>query len=135
MRTKHADPRRVPGHTGPDSPGAQVVLGSVVYWLEDDLGRRVSKRFSQTDQLLVLAGRALENLGTLDGWTLASRDTDGPRRILASGADLAHLATPFMPARAPSEAAVMARLREALCADRVDARRALAVTDETVYQA
>ena len=134
MRTKHADHRSRAGRTGPIPPVTTVVSEAEAYWLEDDLGRRVSKRYTGSRQPLVLAGRALENLGSLDGWTVACQGADGMRRILASGDELVELASSFMPVRTPPEAAVMGRLREALRAERGDDASSHEVTDDAFDQ-
>ena len=134
MPTKHADHRSRAGRTGPIPPAATVVSEAEAYWLEDDLGRRVSKRYTGSRQPLVLAGRALENLGSLDGWTVARQGADGVRRILACGDELAELALSFMPVRTPAEAAVMGRLRKALRAERGDDASSHEVTDDPFDQ-
>ena len=106
---------------------------SVSYWLEDDCGSRVSKYFATSERPLKLAGRVLENVGTLDGWTVAHRDSQGCRHVVASGTTLARLATPFMPVRTPAEAAAIGRFNEALRRDPGFPGRADVVTDERVY--
>ncbi len=133
MRTKTADLIRqsrspaIAASPGPSIPEADA------YWLEDDLGNRVSKLFRTSDSPLRLAGRVLETLGHVDGWTLAWRDVSGDRQVLATGGDLAALATPYRPARSPDEAAHMSRFNEARRRDPAFPTRARAVTDERVY--
>jgi len=115
---------------------APAVLGpashvSVAYWLEDDLGNRISKLYASSDKPLKLAGRALDNVGSLEGWTVARRDVAGTRHAVASGADLETLAAPFLPVRTVAEAAAMRRFDEARRS--MGFRRANVVTDERVY--
>jgi hypothetical protein len=104
---------------------------SVAYWLEDDLGNRISKLYASSDKPLKLAGRALDNVGSLEGWTVARRDIAGTRHAVASGADLETLAAPFLPVRTAAEAAAMRRFDEARRS--MGFRRANVVTDERVY--
>ena len=78
-----------------------------------------------------LAGRALDNVGSLEGWTVARRDTAGTRHVVASGTDLETMAIPFMPVRAAAEAATLRRFDEARRS--MGFRRANVVTDERVY--
>jgi hypothetical protein len=131
MRTKTTDrgPLRLataaPGVVGP------IFSNTVAYWLEDDLGNRISKLFVTSDRPLKLAGRALENVGSLTGWTVARRDTAGVRHIIASGAELEVMSRPFMPARTPAEAEHIKRFNEARRA--AGFRQANLVTDERVY--
>lgn len=134
MRTKHAEHRSRAGRTGPVPPVATVAPEAQVFWLEDELGRPVSKRYTGIRQPLVLAGRALENLGALDGWSIACHGADGVRRIVASGGALAELALPFLPVRTPPEAAVMGRLRKALRAERGNHASSREVTDDASDQ-
>ena len=132
MRTKTTD-RRV----AVESPTSPVAFPSfpdaVAYWLEDDLGNRVSKLFVSSEKPLKLAGRAFENLGTLQGWTVARRDLDGTRHVVASGSGLEALAQSFMPVRAPDEAAAVRRFNMARRRDPAFPSRAQVDTDERVY--
>jgi len=99
MQSGRAAPRR-----SPPVPGLTAAEADA-YWLEDDLGNRVSRLFRTSDSPLRLAGRVLENLGHVDGWTVAWRNVSGDRQVRASGSELATLATPHMPARSADEAA------------------------------
>jgi hypothetical protein len=108
-----------------------VFLDTVACWLEDEVGNRVSKLFATSDKPLRLAGRVLENVGSLDGWTVARRDSAGVRHVVASGAELEVMATPFMPARPPTEAEHVRRLNVARRAEGF--RRASVITDERVH--
>ena len=133
MRTKTADLIRqsrspaIAASPGPSMPEADA------YWLEDDLGNRVSKLFRTSDTPLRLAGRVLENLGHVVGWTLAWRDLNGDRCVLASGADLAALATPYMLARSPDDADHIRRFNEARRRHAASPSRARPITDERIY--
>jgi hypothetical protein len=81
---------------------------------------------------MVFAGRPLERFGHVDGWALVRRDTAGVRHLIASGADLAELARPFMPERTPEEAVAMARFFDAL--GRIpDTHPIPEIRDERVY--
>lgn len=81
---------------------------------------------------MVFAGRPLERFGHLDGWALVRRDTAGVRHLIASGADLAELARPFMPERTLEEAVAMARFFDAL--GRIpDTHPIPEIRDERVY--
>ena len=82
---------------------------------------------------MIFAGRALEKLEILDGWTLARMDTDGVRRAIATGAELAELARPFMPERTPEEVRALAPFRTALRHDPGDPITDPEITDERVY--
>ena len=115
------------GITAPEFPD------TVSYWLEDELGNRVSKLFATSDKPLKLAGRVLENVGALEGWTVARRDIDGTRHVVASGTRLEELATPFMPARSPTEAEAVRRFNEARRRDPAFPSRARIEQDERVY--
>ena len=106
---------------------------TVAFWLEDELGNRVSRLFATSEEPMKLAGRVLENLGGMDGWTVARRDTSGARHVVASGTDLEVMATPFMPVRTTAEQAALGRLLEALRSDPDFPSRANVVTDERVY--
>ena len=106
---------------------------TVAYWLEDDLGNRVSRLFASSEKPMKLAGRVLENLGELDGWTVARRDTIGVRHVVASGNQLELAATPFMPVRTREEADAVRRFNEALRRDPRFPSRARIETDERVY--
>jgi hypothetical protein len=110
-----------------------VFPDTVAYWLEDELGNRVSKLFATSEKPMKLAGRVLENLGGIDGWTVARRDTSGARHVVASGTDLEAMATPFKLVRTTAEQAALGRLLEALRSDPDFPRRANVVTDERVY--
>jgi hypothetical protein len=104
---------------------------TVECWLEDEVGNRVSKLFATSDKPLKLAGRVLENVGSLGGWTVARRDSAGVRHVVASGAELEVMAVPFMHARTPAEAEHIRRFNEAR---RVEGfRRANVITDKRVY--
>jgi hypothetical protein len=78
-----------------------------------------------------LAGRVLENTGSLDGWSVVFRGPDGCHQVVASSADLEALATPFMPIRTPAEAARLRRFFETLRA--IGFRQPNEETDERVY--
>lgn len=132
MRTKTSDPTRRSVARALTAP-APSFPDTVAYWLEDDLGNRVSKLFASSEKPMRLAGRALENLGTLRGWTVARRDVQGRRHVLAESGDLESLARPFMPVRTPEEAAIMARVNEARRKDPAFPTRARPDTDERVY--
>jgi hypothetical protein len=80
----------------------------VAYWLENWPDHRVTKLFRACDTPMIFAGRALENLGHLEGWSLVRQDTSGGRHVVASGAELAALATPFKPERTPDDLAALA---------------------------
>ena len=110
---------------------APVFPDTVECWLEDEAGNRVSKLFATSDKPLKLAGRVLESVGSLAGWTIARRDSTGVRHVVASGAELEVMATPFMPARTPAEAEHIRRLNVARRAEGF--RRASVITDERVY--
>jgi hypothetical protein len=110
-----------------------IFSNTVAYWLEDDLGNRISKLYASSDKPLKLAGRALENIGTLNGWAVARRDHHGDRHVVASGASLAELATPFKPVRKTAEQAALGRFLEALRSDPDFPSRAAPVADEHVY--
>ncbi len=115
----------------PDRPRLDSATDTISYWLEDDLGRRVSKLFARSEKALTLAGRVLENAGSLDGWIVARRDTAGARHIIASGKGLELMAEPFKPVRTRAEAESLRRLNDARRA--IGFRRAKVVTDEKVY--
>jgi hypothetical protein len=106
---------------------------SVSYWLEDDLGNRVSKLFASSEKPMKLAGRVLENMGSLSGWAVARRDISGTRHVVASGSDLERLAASFMPERTPSEAAHVRRFNEARRRLLGSPSRARVEGDERVY--
>jgi hypothetical protein len=106
---------------------------TVAYWLEDELGNRVSKLFATSEKPMRLAGRVLENLGALDGWSVARRDVSGARHVVASGTALEAVAAPFTPVRTVAEAAVVQRLNEARRSDPEFPSRAHFETDERVY--
>jgi hypothetical protein len=110
-----------------------VFPGTVAYWLEDELENRVSRLFSSSEKPLRLAGRVLENVGALDGWTVARRDVNGARHVVASGTALEAVATSFMPVRTPVEAAAVRRFNEARHRDPEFPSRARVETDEHVY--
>jgi hypothetical protein len=80
-----------------------------------------------------LAGLVLENLGGMDGWTVARRDTRGARHVVASGTDLEAMATPFKPVRTTAEHAALGRFLEALRSDPDFPSRANVVTDDRVH--
>jgi hypothetical protein len=131
MRTKTSDRTRIPRDTQTPGRRGPTFPDTVAYWLEDDSGTRVSKLFAVSEKPLKLAGRALENVGSLAGWTVARRDTDGVRHVVAWGTDLEVMARPFMPERTPAGAAVIDRLNRARRA--IGFRRATIETDEHVY--
>ncbi len=113
-------PASAPGHTG-----------AIAYWLDDEAGRRVSKLFAKSEKPLMLAGRILENTGTLVGWTVSSRDAAGVRQMVASGADLEAMAAPFMPVRTLTEVKAVGRLNAVRRA--TGFRRPHTVGDERIY--
>jgi len=131
MRTKTSDRTGLPSQ--PTAPGVSAPLfpDTVECWLEDEVGNRVSKLYATSDKPLKLAGRVLENVGSLGGWTVARRDSAGVRHVVASGAELEVMATPFMPARTPAEAEHIRRFNEARRAEGF--RRANVITDKRVY--
>jgi hypothetical protein len=110
-----------------------VFPDTVAFWLEDELGNRVSKLFATSDKAIKLAGRVLENLGGMDGWTVVRRDTSGARHVVASGTDLEVMATPFKPVRTTAEQAALGHFLKALRSDPGFPSRAKVVTDERVY--
>jgi hypothetical protein len=79
----------------------------------------------------MFAGRALENVGSLAGWTVARRDDAGARHVVATGAELELMAKPFMPVRTPDEARALKRHLDAIRA--MGLRRANVITDDHVY--
>lgn len=81
MRTKTADSIRMGRLPATAADPALSMPGAEAYWLEDALGHRVSKLFRTSDRPLRLAARVLENLGHVDGWTVAWRDVNGARRV------------------------------------------------------
>jgi hypothetical protein len=133
MSTKTSD--RTPAWLAPATTLAEApgFPDTVAFWLEDELGNRVSKLFATSEKPMKLAGRVLENLGGMDGWTVARRDTSGVRHVVASGTDLEAMATPFKPVRTTAEQAALGRLLEALRSDPEFPSRANVVTDERVY--
>jgi hypothetical protein len=133
MRTKSSDPTRRSTAASTSTPPAPNIPGTIAYWLEDDLGNRISKLFASSAKPLRLAGRVLEKLGTLRDWAVARRDVEGRRHVVAASEDLEVLARPFMPDRTPEEAAVMARIHEALRKDPKFPTRARPETDGRVY--
>ena len=82
---------------------------------------------------MIFAGRALEKLEVLDGWTLARMDTDGVRHAIVSGAELAELARPFMPERTPEEMRALAPFVAARRHDPMDPVTDPEITDKRVY--
>jgi hypothetical protein len=108
MRTKLADTPRTRPRTGTPPLAAPAIADTRAYWLEKPGGTRVTRLYRHADTPLIFAGRALEKLEALDGWTLARMDTDGVRHAIASGAELADLARPFMPERTPEEVRALA---------------------------
>jgi hypothetical protein len=131
MRTKTSDRTRIPRDTQTPGRRGPTFPDTVAHWLEDGSGTRVSKLFAVSEKPLKLAGRALENVGSLAGWTVARRDTHGVRHVVASGTDLEDMARPFIPERTPAGAAVIDRLNRARRA--IGFRRATIETDERVY--
>jgi hypothetical protein len=131
MPTKTSDRSKVRLATAALGVSGPIFSNTVAYWLEDDLGDRISKLYASSDKPLKLAGRALDNVGSLEGWTVARRDTAGTRHVVASGTDLETMATPFMPVRTAAEAAALRRFDEARRS--MGFRRANVVTDERVY--
>jgi hypothetical protein len=115
----------------PAPSAALAVPGATAFWLEDDSGNRVSKLFASSEKPLKLAGRVLENVGSLKGWTLACRTSARPRHALASGTALESLA--IGPDRTPEEAEAIGRFHETLRRTFGPASRARVETDETVY--
>ena len=134
MRTKTAEPRTSHGRSGASSlPPAPSIPDTVAYWLENWPDHRVTKLFRAGDTPMVLAGRALEHLGHLDGWSLVRRDRSGGRHVIASGPALAALAEPFMPERTPDEVAALAPYFAALRSDPAEPSTDPEITDERVY--
>jgi hypothetical protein len=131
MSTKTSDRTHLRLGTAAPAALGPASLVSVAYWLEDDLGNRISKLYASSDKPLKLAGRALDNVGSLEGWTVARRDVAGTRHVVASGTDLETLATPFLPVPTVEEAAAMRRFDEARRS--MGFRRGNVVTDERVY--
>lgn len=132
MHTKNSD-RRSPVTALSSAAGGPAFPDTVAYWLEDEEGNRVSRLFAISDRPLRLAGRVLENVGNVGGWSLARRDVQGDRHIVATGTDLARLATPHMPVRTPAEAEAIDRFHRALRRDPAFPSRAETITDERVY--
>jgi len=133
MSTKTSDRTRArlaPAITLTEAP---VFPDTVAFLLEDELGNRVSKLFATSDKAMKLAGRVLENLGGMDGWTVVRRDTNGARHVVASGTDLEVMATPFKPVRTTAEQAALGHFLKALRSDPGFPSRAKVVTDERVY--
>lgn len=112
---------------------APDLADTVAYWLEDELGQRVSKLFATSEKPMKLAGRVLENAGSLDGWAVARRDSSGERHVVAAGADLEVLALPFMPERTAEETEHLRRFNEARRRVSGFPSRAHVETDERVY--
>ncbi len=131
MHTKTSDRRHLQRATATFALKGSVIPETVAYWLEDDLGNRISKLYASSDKPLRLAGRALDNVGSLEGWTVARRDIAGTRHVVASGTDLETMATPFIPVRTAAEAAAWRRFDEARRS--MGFRRATVVTDDRVY--
>jgi hypothetical protein len=131
MSTKTSDRRHPQHRTAAPAELGSASQVSVAYWLEDDLGNRISKLYASSDKPLRLAGRALDNVGSLEGWTVARRDVAGSRHVVASGTDLETLATPFLPVPTAQEAAALRQFDEARRS--IGFRRANVVTDERVY--
>ncbi|MEX2548543.1 MAG: hypothetical protein WD830_12275 [Chloroflexota bacterium] len=117
--------------TARPSAAAPVIPGTTAYWLEDDRGQRISKMFADSEQPLKLAGRVLENVGSLRGWAIVRRDLAGARHVVAADDALESMAASFMPGRTPAEAEALARLNGARRA--LGFRRANVVRDERVY--
>ena len=115
MHTRTTDSPQVRRRAAtPDSPPAPSIADTVAYWLEDEYGTRVTRLYRGAASPMRMAGRAFEQLEHLDGWSLVRRDTSGVRHVVASSADLAELARPFMPKRTPEEAAALAPFFAAL---------------------
>lgn len=133
MSTKTSDRTRLRLATDASAVHVPVFPDTVAYWLEDDLGNRVSRFFATSEKPMKLAGRVLENLGGMDGWTVARRDISGARHVFASGKQLELAATPFMPVRTREEADAVRRFNEALRRDPRFPSRARIETDERVY--
>ena len=133
MRTKTADSIRMGRPPATAADHGLSMPGADAYWLEDDLGHRVSKLFRTSDRPLRLAARVLENLGHVDGWTVAWRDVNGDRHVIASGDHLATLATPHMPARSLDDADHIRRFNEARRRQAAIPSRARPITDERLY--
>jgi hypothetical protein len=133
MHTKTSDRPQLRIESASSSVSAPAFPDTVAYWLEDDLGNRVSRLFATSEKPMRLAGRVLENLGALDGWTVARRDVNGARHVVASGPALEAAATAFMPVRTLAEAAVVQRFNEARRRDPEFPSRAHVETDERVY--
>jgi hypothetical protein len=131
MPTKTSDRTHLQLATAAPAVSGPTFSDTVAYWLEDDLGNRISKLYASSDKPLKLAGRALDNVGSLEGWSVARRDTAGTHHVVASGTDLETMATPFMPVRTAAEAAALRRFDEARRS--IGFRRANVVTDERVY--
>ena len=104
---------------------------TVAYWLEDDLGSRVSTLSRTSERPTRLAGRILENIGSLTGWTLLRRDSAGERQVVATGPDLEVMAMPFVQTHTAPETETLRGLNQARRA--LGFRRAKVVTDERVY--
>ncbi len=132
MPTKLADsPIPRPRSGTADAPPAPSIPDTLAYWLEDETGTRVTKLYRLATTPLVFAGRALENRGNLQGWSLVRRDTNGIRHVVATASEFANLAEPFMPERTPLEAEQIRRHLDTIRA--IGFRRSNAVTDERVY--
>ena len=131
MPSKTTDPILRPRPRASRSP-APSIPDTVAYWIENPEGSRVTPLYRRARTPMVLLGSALEKREHLDGWSLVRRDAAGVRHVVASGAELAELARPFMPARTPEEAAALAPFLAAL--RRIaDPDPDPEITDERVY--
>jgi hypothetical protein len=133
MRTKLADSPRTRPRIGTPTLAAPATAGTRAYWLEKPGGLRVTRLYHHADIPLIFAGRALEKLEALDGWTLARMDTDGVRHTIAAGAELSELARPFMPVRTQEQVRALAPFRTALRRDPGDPITDPEVKDRRVY--
>jgi hypothetical protein len=133
MRTKTSDRHLGPERAGPGSPVEPAFPDTWAYWLEDESGQQISRRYAASGGPLRLAGRALENTGSLTGYTLVRRSLDSARHVIASDRELEVMATPFMPKRTPEEAARFQRFRRALHETFGPPRRPDVIRDKRVY--
>ena len=133
MSTKTPDRRKRSDGAASSGPAQPTFPDTVAYWLEDERGQRISWLCVASGGPLRLAGRALENTGSLAGWSLVRRSVDGTRHVIASDGDLETMVTPFLPQRSPEEAARFQQFRRAIREQFGPPRRAHVIRDERVY--
>jgi hypothetical protein len=132
MSSKTTDSPLLRPRANASRPQVPSIPDTVAYWIENPEGSRVTPLYRRARTPMILLGSTLEKREHLDSWSLVRRDAAGLRHIVASGAELAELARPFLPARTPGEAAALAPLLAAL--RRItDPDPDLEITDERVY--